>query len=180
MGSLLSLALFPIVIVMILIPTLSRKFTLKKIVNALMVIGIVGALLRLAAPASLLVCFLSTCMTSISFQVYYGIATTQIIECMDYGEWKSGTRVEGLMGSVSSVMNKIGNGVGVAIAAGLMAAAGYSGTSESISASASAMIIALTTVVPAILGVIFLVIARKYDLESQIGKIREELNVKRA
>lgn len=179
-GSLLSLALFPIVIVMILIPTLSRKFTLKKIVNALMVIGIAGALLRLAAPASLLVCFLSTCMTSISFQVYYGIATTQIIECMDYGEWKSGTRVEGLMGSVSSVMNKIGNGVGVAIAAGLMAAAGYSGTAESISASASAMIIALTTVVPAILGVIFLVIARKYDLESQIGKIREELNVKRA
>lgn len=99
---------------------------------------------------------------------------------MDYGEWKSGTRVEGLMGSVSSVMNKIGNGVGVAIAVGLMAAAGYSGTAESISASASAMIIALTTVVPAILGVIFLVIARKYDLESRIEKIREELNAKRA
>lgn len=179
-GSLLSLALFPIVIVMILIPMLSRKFTLKKTVNALMFIGIAGALLRLTAPANLLVCFISTCMTSISFQVYYGIATTQIIECMDYGEWKSGTRVEGLMGSVSSVMNKIGNGVGIAIAAGLMAAAGYNGTAETISASASTMIIALTTVVPAILGVIFLIIARKYDLEKQIGKIREELNTKRA
>lgn len=178
-GSLLSLALFPIVIVMILIPMLSRKFTLKKTVNVLMATGIAGALLRLAAPESLLVCFISTCMTSISFQVYYGIATTQIIECMDYGEWKSGTRVEGLMGSVSSVMNKIGNGVGVAIAAGLMAAAGYSGTAETISASASSMIIALTTVVPAVLGIIFLIIARRYDLESRIGAIREELTVKR-
>lgn len=178
-GSLLSLALFPIVIVMILIPMLSRKFTLKKTVNVLMATGIAGALLHLAAPESLLVCFISTCMTSISFQVYYGIATTQIIECMDYGEWKSGTRVEGLMGSVSSVMNKIGNGVGVAIAAGLMAAAGYSGTAETISASASSMIIALTTVVPAVLGIIFLIIARRYDLESRIGAIREELTVKR-
>lgn len=179
-GSLLSLALFPIVIVMILIPMLSRKFTLKKSVNVLMVIGIVGALLRFAAPTSLLVCFISTCMTSISFQVYYGVATTQVIECMDYGEWKSGTRVEGLMGAVSSVMNKIGNGVGIAIAAGLMAVSGYSGTAETISASASNMIIALTTVVPAILGVIFLMIAHRYDLESQIGKIRVELAAKKA
>lgn len=178
-GSLLSLALFPILIVMILIPMLSRKFTLKKTVDALMIIGIAGALFRLAAPSSLLVCFISTCMTSISFQVYYGVATTQVIECMDYGEWKSGTRVEGLMGAVSSVMNKIGNGVGIAIAAGLMAAAGYSGTAETISASASNMIIALTTVVPAILGVIFLIIAHKYDLEGQIGKIREELAAKK-
>ena len=83
------------------------------------------------------------------------------------------------MGSVSSVMNKIGNGVGVAIAAGLMAAAGYSGTAETISSSASSMIIALTTVVPAVLGIIFLIIARRYDLESRIGAIREELTVKR-
>lgn len=178
-GSLLSLALFPIVIVMLLIPMLSKKFTLKKTVNALMIIGIAGALLRLTAPANLLVCFISTCMTSISFQVYYGIATTQIIECMDYGEQKSGTRVEGLMGSVSSVMNKIGKGVGIAIAAGLMAAAGYDGKTDTISSSASTMIITLATIVPAVLGVLFLIIARKYDLESQIEKIRMELAAKR-
>lgn len=178
-GSLLSLALFPIVIVMILIPALSRRFTLKRTVNVLMIIGIAGALLRFVSPSSLLVCFVSTCMTSVSFQVYYGIATTQIIECMDYGEWKSGTRVEGLMGAVSSVMNKIGNGVGIAVAAGLMAAAGYDGTAETISASASSMIIALTTAVPAVLGVIFLIIARRYDLESRIGEIREDLAAKR-
>lgn len=180
MGSVLSLALFPVVIVMILMPMLSRKVTMKKTVNALMIIGIVGALLRFLSPSSLLVCFISTCMTSISFQVYYGIATTHIIECMDYGEWKSGIRVEGLMGSVSSVMNKVGSGVGVAVASGLMAAAGYSGTAETISSTALGMIIALTTVVPAILGIIFLVIFHKYDLESQIGKIRDELAEKRA
>lgn len=179
-GSLLSLALFPIVIVMILIPALSRKFTLKRTVNVLMITGIAGALLRLISPSSLPVCFISTCMTSISFQVYYGIATTQVIECMDYGEWKSGTRVEGLMGAVSSVMNKIGNGVGIAVAAGFMAAAGYDGTAETISGSAASIIIALTTVVPAVLGIIFLIIAHKYDLESQIGRIREELAAKKA
>lgn len=179
-GSLLSLALVSIVIVMILIPMLSRKFTLKKTVDALMITGIIGALLRLIAPASLPVCFISTCMTSVSFQVYYGVAATQVIECMDYGEWKSGTRVEGLMGAVSSVMNKIGNGVGIAIAAGLMAAAGYKGTAETISSSASAMIIALTTAAPAVLGILFLIIARKYDLESRIGQIRKELDAKRA
>lgn len=179
MGSVLSLALFPVVIVMILMPMLSRKVTLKKTVNVLMVIGIIGALLRFVSPSSLLVCFISTCMTSISFQVYYGIATTQIIECMDYGEWKSGTRVEGLMGAVSSVMNKVGNGVGVAVAGGLMAVAGYSGTAETISTTASGMIIALTTIAPAALGVVFLIIFHKYDLESQIGKIRDELAAKR-
>ena len=179
-GSLLSLALFPIVIVMILIPGLSRKFTLKKTVNVLMIIGIVGALLRLINPSNLLLCFVSTCMTSISFQVYYGVATTQVIDCMDYGEWKSGVRVEGLMGSVSSVMNKIGNGVGIAVASAFMAAAGYNGKAETISASASNMIIALTTIVPAILGVVFLLISHKYDLENNIKQIRAELEERHA
>lgn len=180
MGSVLSLALFLVVIIMIFMPMLSRKFTLKKTVNVLMVIGIVGALLRLISPSSLIVCFISTCMTAVSFQVYYGIAASQIIECMDYGEWKSGVRVEGLMGAVSSVMNKLGNGIGIAVAGGLMAVAGYNGTAETISTTASGMIIALTTVVPAAFGVVFLLIFRKYDLESQIGRIRDELAAKRS
>lgn len=174
-GSLMSLALFTIVIVMVLSPMLTRKFTLKRTVDALMIIGIVGALIRLISPSNLLLTFISTCMTSISFQVYYGVASSQVIDCMDYGEWKSGRRVEGLMGSVSSVMNKVGNGVGVSVASAMLAMAGYDGTSDVISGTARGMIIALTTVVPAILGVIFLLIARKYDLEDKIGQIREEL-----
>lgn len=174
-GSLLSLALVTIVIVMILSPILARKFTLKRTIDVLMIIGIVGALLRLIAPSNLLLTFISTCMTSISFQVYYGVASAQVIDCMDYGEWKSGQRVEGLMGAMSSVMNKVGNGIGIAIASAMMAMAGYDGTSGAVSGTARGMIIALTTVVPAILGVIFLLIARNYDLESKIGQIRKEL-----
>lgn len=38
------------------------------------------------------------------------------------------------------------------------------------------MIIALSTAIPALLGVVFLVIFRGYDLESKIGGIRAELD----
>lgn len=174
-GSLLALAMLPLIAVMVLVPVLAKKFSLKKVINTLMVIGLAGSLLRLLNPSSLGLTFLSTCLAGVSFQTYYGFANSQVIECMDYGEWKNGGRVEGILASATSVMNKIGNGLGVALTGFLMAMAGYDGRLDVQPASAETMMIAIATVVPAVFTVIFLLIFRKYDLESRMEEIHAEL-----
>ena len=177
-GSLLSLGLLPVVVLMIIVPVLAQKFTLKKTINALMIIGIIGCMIRYLAPTNIAVVFVSTCLYSVSFQVYYGFFNSQVIECMDYGEWKNGTRVEGVLASATSVMTKVGNGIGTAIAGVLMAVAGYNGSLSVQPESATTMIMSLSCIVPALFAVIFMVVFKFYDLEKQMPKIRAELEEK--
>lgn len=176
--SLFSLGLIPLIIMMGLIPTLARKFTLKKCIYVMMIIGLVGSLIKLIAPANVALNFLSACMTNVAFPAFYGFAGTLVIDCMDYGEWKNGIRVEGLMGSVQSVMNKVGSGLGTAIGGVLLGIAGYNGMLETQSGSATTMIIALTTTIPAGFYIVFMIIYRFYDLDGKLPKIREELKAK--
>jgi Na+/melibiose symporter-like transporter len=51
-----------------------------------------------------------------------------ILDCMDYGEWKTGKRLEGVVNSVYSLMGKLGIAFASASVGFIMNAAGY--TSE--------------------------------------------------
>ncbi len=178
-GSILSLAMLPVIVLMVIVPGLAHKFTLKKTINVLMVIGIIGCLVRYINPESIAVVFVSGCLFSVSLQVYYGFFNSQVIECMDYGEWKNGVRVEGIMASMTSLTSKIGNGIGGAVAGLIMAVAGYNGTLEVQSAATLGTIKALSGIVPAAFIVLFMLIFRKYDLEAKMPQIRAELEERR-
>ncbi len=173
--SVLSLSLIPVIVVMVLLPVLASKFTLKRVINFLMVLGVVGSLLKLFNPSNLGWVFFCSCMSGVGFTTFYGFASTMVIDCMDYGEYKTGKRVEGVMGGVQSFMCKIGTGFGGAISGLLLSIGGYEGTAEIQSQSALDMIVALASTIPAVFFVIFLVVYRKYDLEARLPEIRQEL-----
>lgn len=61
-----------------------------------------------------------------------GIAATMfaiVSDTIEYGEWKTGYRTEGLINSASSFGFKVGNGLGSAILGGVLSIGGYVGTS---------------------------------------------------
>lgn len=178
--SIMSLSLAPVIFVMAFIPGLVRKFTMKRVVNFLMILAIAGPLIRLLDPTSLGWSFFCACIGSVGGTAFYGFASTLVIDCMDYGEYKTGKRVEGVMGSVQSFMNKIGTGLGVAVAGVMLQIGGFVGTAETQTESALHMIIAMMTVVPAALGVLFLLLWKQYDLEAQLPEIHAELERRRA
>ena len=179
MASIMTLSMIPLVVLMAFLPLLARKFTLRKCIIALMIMGIVGTLIRLIDIHSILLGFIGSCISGMAFPAFYGFAATMTLDCMDYGEWKNGTRVEGALSSIQSLMNKIGTAVAVGLAGVLMSASGF----DSIAAqqnlpqpdSALTMIVALSTVIPALFYVLFLVIFKFYDLEAKIPAIRQQL-----
>lgn len=180
LASVMTLTMLPLVVVMAIVPMLARKFTLKRCINVAVTAAMIGSLLRLVAPQNVLLAFIGACFQGIAFPAFYGFASTMVIDCMDYGEWKTGTRVEGTLSSMQSLMNKLGTALGSGLPAIMMGFAGYDGVLEQQSQGALFMIIALATIVPAIFCFIFLLIFRFYDLEARLPAIREELKSRRS
>jgi Na+/melibiose symporter-like transporter len=103
-----------------------------------------------------------------------------LFECMDYGEWKLGTRVEGVMGSVNSFMAKLASALSGALQGFLIAIIGYVGTAETQSPGTLTGITVLYNFVPLLLVAAALMISYKYDVEKQIPQIRAELEARKA
>ena len=104
--------------------------------------------------------------------VLKGIGNSGISSCMfaivsdtiEYGEWKTGYRTEGLINSASSFGFKVGNGLGSAILGWVIGAAGASAGSE------------ITFIwIPAILCVAQVVVMLFYKLDKEYDGIVKEL-----
>jgi Na+/melibiose symporter-like transporter len=175
-GSIMTLTLVPMIFMLALIPVLARKFTLKRCINVTMILAIIGSLIRLIDVKSVPLGFIGGCLSVFAFPAFYGFATTMVLDCMDYGQWKFNKRVEGTLASVQSLMNKVGTAIATGMMGVMLSIAGYDGLAVTQSASANRMIIALTTVIPVVFYIIFMIIFHFYDLESKMPGIRAQLN----
>ena len=101
-----------------------------------------------------------------------------LFECIDYGEWKAGNRIEAMLNGITSFIAKIASALASAGIGFLMGAVGYSGDLEAITGSMSTMIIWLYNYIPAILGFIGYGLSFFYDLEGKLPQIRAELSAK--
>ena len=102
-----------------------------------------------------------------------------LIDCMDYGEWKNGKRVEGAIFAATGLGSTIGTGVGSALL--IMNACGYDGMAQVQSSSAIFGINLTFSILPCIIYIIVgIVIYTQYDLEKKLPKVREELQQRRA
>lgn len=177
--SVLGLANLFVVIIMMVAPAISKKFGVTNMLKITTAITFVGALIRLISPSNLMVVFIGSLLASCGFNITVNFANVLLIDCMDYGEWKNGTRAEGALACAKSVTSKIGTAVASGLFAMLLGMSGYDGALAVQPASANNMIIAMYTIIPAIFAVLLLVILHFYDLEKHLPKIREALEAKK-
>ncbi|MGN1141017.1 MAG: MFS transporter [Oliverpabstia sp.] len=179
LSSVMSLAMLAIVIVIMITPALSKKFGFMKIMRITTLIGAVGYAMRLFDIDNLVLLFISTVLSMMGFYTFFSFTGTFIIDCMDYGEWKTGVRVEGAVTAVQSVASKIGTALGLGLVGLLMEVSGYNGTLAVQTNSANNMIIALFSFVPAIFCVVQYILLKVYDLDKMLPQIRKELAERR-
>ena len=98
---------------------------------------------------------------------------------MDYGEWKTGKRSEGAVAATQSVCSKVGAAIGVGLCGFLMGMAGYNGNLDVQTAGTNAMIIALSSWIPAAFCIVEFIMLKFYKLEENLPQIRLELNDRR-
>lgn len=126
-GFLSALSLIPVLICMPLVAPLSKKFGKRNVALVGSLISIAGQALMLVSPTSfgwLIVC---NVVKGVGQAALTGTLFAMVADTIEYGQWKTGKRVEGMLYSSTTFGAKIGAGVGMAIAMGILGAAGYDG-----------------------------------------------------
>lgn len=159
----------------ILIPWGAKKWGLNGYVKRLMILSVIGNLLRLINPYSAIVQFAAGLFALCSILPFWGLISAYLMECMDYGEWKTGIRVEGVYSSLANMVANIGTGIGMAAVGLILAAFGYNAALAVQPDSAKYALMGTASILPTILGIIVVIILHRYDLGQQLPGIRADL-----
>ncbi|MCR5354084.1 MAG: MFS transporter [Lachnospiraceae bacterium] len=157
---------------LIVFPMLSNKFGTTKILRGAILIGAIGLLIRTVGGTSMVTLFIGSLLMGIGTMPISMMINTYLIDCMDYGEWKTGIRIEGMIASIANFASKVGSGVALGAVGLIMGIAGYDGLAETQTATANMAIIFLYNILPLILFIVMYILARGY----KVDEVREQMN----
>lgn len=179
LASLVSMSTIITPLIMLMFPILMNKVGTVTVLKIGAVLGVVGFGIRSLGGTNLITLVLGSLVGGIAVLPITMMISIYLIDTMDYGEWKTGFRVEGMLSSVNSFCSKLGSGLASSIVGLVMGFAGYNGALEVQSASANLSIIALFNYFPLVLMVVMLILAMAYKLDKQLPAIKEALAKKK-
>lgn len=141
-------------------------------------ISIIGGLLIVFNPDNLTFVITSLALRGIGQAAIIGTIFAFLADTIEYGEWKTGIRNEGMIYAGGSMGLKIGTGIGAALVGWLLAWGGYVGGQETQNSLALLSIEALFIYVPIILNLIQLIIMLFYNLDKEYSGIVEDLQTR--
>lgn len=161
---------------MFFIAMMIKKFGKRNIFALGLVLDIVGMLILNYSNGAMSLIIISSVIRGLGNA--YGGATmwAMVSDTIDYGEWKTGYRTEGLVNSACSFGWKIGNGIGSALLGLILEAGGYVGTAITQTETALFSIEICFIWIPIAIYVIGLVIMSFYHLDKEFPAIIRDLN----
>lgn len=160
-----------------LMPYLSKKIGKKNVFLYGSIVSIIPGVVLLLAPFEQVgLTFTAAVIIAMLAPFTGSIAWAMLPDCVDYAEWKTGVRGDGIVTSSLTFINKLGTACGGMIAGVLLGVAGYV-ANQAQSTEALRMIVYLYALVP-ILGHIATIIALKfYKLDNKFhAEIIKEIN----
>lgn len=174
-GFITAVSIIPAILCMPAIVPLSKKFGKRNVGLVGSIISLVGhcmILLNATNAAWIIACSL---IKGIGQSALTGTIFAMVADTIEYGQWKTGKRVEGMLYSSTTFGAKIGAGVGGAVALAIIGAAGYDGLAAVQSASAAAAIKSVYLVLPIPFLILVPVFYAFYKLDKIYGTVMEDL-----
>lgn len=144
-GFLTSIALIPTLVCMPFVAPLSQKYGKRNVVKGVGSAALTGTLFAMVA------------------------------DTIEYGQWKTGKRVEGMLYSSTTFGAKIGAGVGMAVSMGILGAAGYVGIAAVQTESAMSAITGLYLYAPIPFMIALPILYYFYKLDKIYPQVMEDL-----
>ena len=161
-----------------LLPKLLPMFGKRNLICFGCALGIVGQLVFLFDIYSVPLGVVSCIIRGFGIAPFYGVQYSLPGDAIEYGHWKHGVRVEGLMFSSMSMGQKAGSGFTQAIMGGILTMAAFDGmkaTAAEQTAEAIQTIEAFYLYIPIALWAIMFIIAAFYKLDKTYDKMMKEL-----
>jgi Na+/melibiose symporter-like transporter len=122
-----------------------------------------------------------TVIGAIGLGLPVGLLFALIADTVDYGEWKSGVRAQGLLASTASgIAIKLGSGLGGAIPAWLLASGGYVANQTQIPSALHMIELSFIWIPIALCLLSILILVTMYKWEKPHDEIVAELEIRRA
>lgn len=160
---------------MFFIAMLVKKYGKRNVFAIGLVLDIIGMLILNFSGGAMSLIVVSSLIRGIGNACGGATMWAMVSDTIDYGEWKTGVRTEGLVNSACSFGYKIGNGIGSALLGLILEIGGYIGEAAVQSASALVSIKICFVWIPIAIYVIELVIIRFYHLDQEFAGIIEDL-----
>ena len=173
--SLASMASLSTLFLLMIYPFLQKKMGNTNLLRAGALLGIVGIVIRLAGQTNMTTIILGSALAAIAIMPVSMMINLYLIDCMDYGEWKTNVRLEGSLASLTSFTSKLGAALASAVTGFVMGLAGYDGTLVEQSAAANRAIVGLYNVLPLLMFAFLFLLSIAYNLDKKLPMIREEL-----
>ena len=176
MGKWVAVSNIPGIFVALLIPQLIvRGFKQRQMVLCGVLMMLVGQVAFIVLPSTVPVLLVTGLIKGIGFGFPMGLVNALVAETMDYGEWKTGVRVQGVLLSAAGVGNKVGQGAITALFGFFLTAVGYDGLLEVQAASTISGINAFFKFGPLVPIAVILITIFFFRVEDMNPQIRKEL-----
>lgn len=173
LASLISLPTMLTPVFLIFIPAVSRKVGTEKVLKAGFILAAIGYVFCMAGGANLMTIMIGRLCTVAGTLPVGSLLSIYSIECMKYGERKTGVRLEGMIASTSSFAFKLGGGIGSGLLGIFMDMSGYVGSQAATSQPDSAifMIRFVFSTLPLIITVIAAALSMFYNVNRELAKM---------
>lgn len=179
-GLLMGALMAPTLLGMFVLPPLIKRFGKRNTAIIGTVVTIVGQLMMLVAPVSLAVVVVSLALKGLGGATLMGTFYAMVTDTIEYGEWKSGVRTEGLVYGAANFGTKLGTGLGAALVGWVLGLGGYIGGAVVQTTSAQFAVKSLFLYVPLVLLVLQLILLWAYKLDQEYPTIIAELQQRKA
>ena len=155
---------------------LANKFGKDKIMKIALVILCAGNILRWIGGTNVVTITIGMACLYIGIVPIAMFFPLYLFDIMDYSEWKTGVRSEGVLAVFPIFANKVAGGLSVSLGAFVLGAAGYDGSLEVQSDSAMSAINACFNIIPTILCLVMAAIMILfYNMDKILPTVRKEL-----
>lgn len=125
MSTMMFVSQFPGILIMFLMPYVANKYSKQAFLILGSVCLVIGFAITGFAGTNTTLLIVGTVIRAVGAGPLLGGVFALIPDVVDYGEWKFGTRSEGLISSAQSIGSKVGIGVGSALTGWILAAVHY-------------------------------------------------------
>lgn len=175
-GFLSAVGILVALIVMPVMTGIIKKHGKRNVALLGAIISFVGQAMVLLNPASFNWLMFCSVIKGVGSATAMGTMFAMIADTIEYGQWKTGIRVEGMLYSTTTFGAKVGAGVGGAVAMAVLGAAGYNGLMAVQSETAMQAISTLYLIVPLPFLAITPLIYALYKLDKIYPKVMEDLS----
>lgn len=165
--------------ILILFPVALRKIGGMSFVKIGLIVAATGSVIKFFAGTNMPMLIVGGLFAGVGTTILMMIGSVFVIQCMDYGEWKTGKRVEGVLNCMAGFASKVGTGIASGLVGLIMGAAGYVGGAAQQTEAANMSIVLCYSLVPAVICVAMLILLHFYDLEKKTGEIQADLAERR-